>query len=93
MKLPIQAQPVSRDSLGKTYLGFKAGINPSQPVGAPGAPMLGPVPAPPVPIPPLVLNPPPIITGRCAACIAAQRAAGATVALATNHCQVVGACP
>lgn len=29
MKLPIQVQPVSRDSLGKTYLGFKAGINPS----------------------------------------------------------------
>lgn len=31
MKLPVQVQPVSRDLLGTTYLGFKAGIHPSQP--------------------------------------------------------------
>ena len=29
MKLPVQVQAVSRDLLGTTYLGFKAGINPS----------------------------------------------------------------
>ncbi len=29
MKLPVQAKPISRDSLGKTYLGFKAVISPS----------------------------------------------------------------
>ncbi|AOX03343.1 hypothetical protein BJP34_31375 [Moorena producens PAL-8-15-08-1] len=30
MKLPVQFKPVSRGSLGKTYLGFKTGIKPSQ---------------------------------------------------------------
>ncbi|EGJ34784.1 MULTISPECIES: hypothetical protein [Moorena] len=87
MKLPVQVKPVSRDSLGKTYLGFKTGINPiaalnqGRQVQASNGNLL----APPPPVNPGPTALPPI-SQNCKNCIDQQVGQGLSRSAAWNAC-------